>query len=58
MQERTTKFLIIAGAITAAGLPFAVAFPRTLLEKLLAVAVLVAVASAIAWAVRRKKEVE
>ena len=48
MKERTIKFLIIAGALTAFGLPVAIAFPRTLGEKLLAVAALVAVASAIA----------
>jgi len=41
-------FLIITGAITALFLPFAIAFPRTLLEKLLAVAALVAVAAGIA----------
>ena len=27
-------FLIVSGALTAVGLPFALAFPRTLLEKL------------------------
>ena len=57
MQERTTRFLIIAGAITAAGLPFAIAFPKTFLEKLLAMAALVLVASGIAAgviAVRKK----
>jgi hypothetical protein len=48
MNERTIKFLIIAGALTAFGLPVALAFPRTLGEKLLAVAALVAVASALA----------
>ena len=36
------------GAATALGLPFALAFPRTLMEKLLAVVVLVLVAAAIA----------
>ena len=58
MQERTSKFLIIAGAMTAAGLPFAIAFPRTLLEKMLAVGALVAFAAAIAWVVMalRKKQ--
>jgi hypothetical protein len=41
-------FFIIMGAATALGLPFALAFPRTLLEKLLALLVLVLVAGAIA----------
>ena len=36
------------GTATALGLPFALAFPRTLLEKLLAVAALTLVAAAIA----------
>jgi hypothetical protein len=54
MKERTTRFLIIAGAITAFGLPFALAFPRTFGEKLLAVAVLVTVASGIALLFRKK----
>ena len=61
MQERTSRFLIVAGTLTALGLPFAVAFPRTLLEKALAMALLVAVACAIAAAVmapRRKKGAE
>jgi hypothetical protein len=51
MKERSARFLIVAGALTALGLPFALAFPRTLLEKELAVAALVAVAAAIAAAV-------
>jgi hypothetical protein len=57
MKERISKFLIVAGAITAAGLPFAVAFPRTLLEKLLAVTALVLAAAGIsaAMAALRKK---
>jgi hypothetical protein len=57
MNERYAKFLIVAGIVTALGLPFAIAFPRTLLEKLLAVAALVAAATAIAWvamALRKK----
>jgi len=41
-------FLIITGAVTALFLPFALAFPRTLLEKLGAVVVLVLIAAAIA----------
>ena len=57
MKERTSRFLIIAGAVTAFGLPFALAFPQTLGLKMLAVALLVAVASGIAagvLALRRK----
>ncbi|HEY3077917.1 MAG TPA: hypothetical protein VGJ74_22305 [Burkholderiales bacterium] len=51
-------FLIIAGAITALFLPFALAFPPTLLEKLAAMAALVLVAagiSALVVKLRRKK---
>ena len=44
-------FLIVMGAVTALGLPFALAFPRTLLEKILAVAALLVVAAAVAAAV-------
>jgi len=57
LKERTVRFLIVAGAITAFGLPFALAFPRELLYKALAVAALVAAASGVAWAVMaiRKK---
>jgi hypothetical protein len=51
MKERASRFLIIAGAITAFGLPFAIAFPRGLLFKGLAIAALVAAASAVAAAV-------
>jgi len=40
-------FLISTGALTALGLPFALAFPHTLLEKLGAVVALVLVAAAI-----------
>jgi predicted benzoate:H+ symporter BenE len=57
-QRRDPMFLIIAGAITAIFLPFALAFPRTLAEKVGAVALLVAVASgisALALRLRRKK---
>jgi len=58
MQEKTQKFLIVAGAITAAGLPFALAFPETLLEKLLAVTALVLAAAGISAALGglRKKQ--
>jgi hypothetical protein len=41
-------FLIAMGAVTALGLPFALAFPRSLLEKLGAVVALVLVAAGIA----------
>jgi hypothetical protein len=46
-------FLIVAGAITALFLPFAIAFPPTLLAKAGAVAALVIVAAAISALVRR-----
>ena len=46
-------FLIIAGAVTAFFLPFALAFPPTLLEKLIATGALVAVACGIATIVVR-----
>jgi hypothetical protein len=57
MNERYARFLIIAGTLTALGLPFALAFPKTLPDKALAVAALVATAAAIAWIaiVLRKK---
>jgi cation transport ATPase len=58
VQQRDQTFLIIAGALTALGLPFALAFPRSLGEKLLAVAVLVALAAFVAaaiGAIRRRK---
>ena len=58
MQERTTKFLIVAGTLTALGLPFAIAFPKTYLEKALAMTALVAVAAGIAWAVQKMKGVK
>ena len=61
MNERYARFLIVAGTLTALGLPFALAFPRTLPDKALAVAALVAVAAAIAWIVmvlRKKSETE
>ena len=49
-------FLIIAGAITALFLPFAIAFPPTLLAKALAVAALVIAAAAISAIVRRLRK--
>lgn len=48
MNKPEPLFLIITGAVTALFLPFALAFPRTLLEKLGAVVVLVLIAAAIA----------
>ena len=47
-KPRDPMFLIIAGAITAVFLPFALAFPPTLLEKLAAMVGLVLVAAGIA----------
>jgi hypothetical protein len=58
LRQKHASFLIIAGALTALGLPFALAFPRTLLEKLLAVAALVALSAFVAaaiGAIRRTK---
>ena len=55
---RDPNFLIIAGAITALFLPFALAFPPTLLLKLAAMAALVAAAagiSALVMKFRRRK---
>jgi hypothetical protein len=46
-KPRDPMFLIIAGAITAIFMPFALAFPPTLLEKLAAVAALVLVAAGV-----------
>lgn len=52
-KDRT--FLIIAGAVTALFLPFATAFPPTLAEKAVAVALLVAGACGVAAIVMRLK---
>ena len=55
---RDPMFLIIAGAITALFLPFAVAFPPTLVLKVLAIAALLiaaAGASAVVLKLRRRK---
>jgi len=49
-------FLIIAGAITALFLPFAIAFPPTLIAKAGAVALLVIVAAAISALIRRLRK--
>ena len=48
MRKPDPLFLIIMGALTALGLPFALAFPRTLIEKLLAVLALVLVSAGVA----------
>lgn len=48
MRKPEPLFLVVTGAVTALFLPFALAFPRTLLEKLGAVVALVVVAAAIA----------
>lgn len=48
MKKPEPLFLIITGAITALFLPFALAFPRTLLEKLGAMVALILVAAGIA----------
>ena len=52
-MAKDKTFLMIAGAVTAFFLPFALAFPPTLLEKLLATAALVAIACGIASLVIR-----
>jgi len=49
-------FLVITGAVTALFLPFALAFPRTLLEKLGAVVALVLVAAGISALVMALKK--
>lgn len=57
-MPRDPLFLIIAGAITALFLPFALAFPPTFITKLAAVALLVVVAagiSALILRLRRKQ---
>ena len=57
-EHRDPLFLIIAGAITALFLPFAIAFPPTFIEKLAAVALLLLVAagiSALILRLRRKR---
>jgi hypothetical protein len=46
-KPRDPMFLIIAGTITAIFMPFALAFPPTLLEKLAAVAALVLAAAGV-----------
>ncbi len=56
MAFKDPQFFIIAGAITAAGLPFAIAFPPTFLGKAAAFGALILVAAGIAAAVRRLKK--
>ena len=48
MKKPEPFFFIIMGTVAALGLPFALAFPRTLLEKLLAVLALTLAGAAIA----------
>jgi hypothetical protein len=55
-KPRDPMFLIIAGAITALFLPFAIAFPPTLIAKAGAVALLVVIAAAISAIVRRLRK--
>ena len=56
MKKPEPFFFIITGAVTALGLPFALAFPRTLLDKLLAALALSLVAAAIAALVVRLRK--
>ena len=56
MTERRARFLIIAGAITAFGLPVALAFPPSFLLKVAATAALVAVACGIAALVMKARK--
>jgi len=52
-ERRDPLFLIIAGAITALFLPFAIAFPPGFIAKLAAVALLIVIAAAIAALILR-----
>ncbi len=56
MKKPEPFFFIIMGTATALGMPFALAFPRTLLEKLLAVLALTLAAAAIAALVMRLRK--
>jgi len=56
LKKPEPLFFIIMGTATALGLPFALAFPRTLLEKLLAVLALTLAAAAIAALVMRLRK--
>lgn len=53
MKEKDPMFLIIAGALMALFMPFAMAFPPTFVLKALAVGGLAAASLAAAWAIRR-----
>jgi len=55
-KPRDPMFLIIAGAITAIFMPFALAFPPTLLEKLAAVAALVLAAAGVSALVMKLRK--
>jgi hypothetical protein len=55
-QPRDRTFLIVAGAVTALFLPFALAFPPSLLAKLMTTAVLVALACGVAAIVVRRRK--
>jgi hypothetical protein len=54
-MAKDKTFLMIAGALTALFLPFALAFPPTLLDKLIATTALVAGACAVAALIVRLK---
>jgi len=56
VKKPEPMFLIITGTLTALFLPFALAFPRTLLEKLGAVVALVLVAAGISALVMALKK--
>lgn len=59
MKKPEPLFLIITGALTALFLPFALAFPQTLLEKLGAMLALIVVAAgvaALALALKKKNQ--
>ena len=55
-KPRDANFLIIAGAVTALFLPFAIAYPPSLIGKGIAVAVLIALACGFAAIVMRLKQ--
>lgn len=55
-KPREANFLIIAGAVTALFLPFAIAYPPTLMGKGIAVALLIALACGFAAAIMRLKQ--
>ncbi len=53
MKEKDPMLLIIAGALMAVFMPFAMAFPPTFVLKALAVSGLAAASLGAAWAIRR-----